>query len=87
MFLLDNLNNMQIVVGVFGAEMTVSFRSFGVGSNVGIFGQFRTTQVGLETALGWSCVSDCVAWAVQNELLKLFISLSELILDVIAMNK
>ena len=27
------LNNMQIVVGVFGAEMAVSFRSSGVGLN------------------------------------------------------
>ena len=39
-FLLDNLNNMQIVVGVFGAEMAVSFRFSGVGPNAGIFGQF-----------------------------------------------
>ena len=80
MFLLDNSNNMQIVVGVFRAEMAVSFRSSGVGANAGIFGQFRTAQVGLETALGWSYVCVCVAWAVQNELLKLFISPRELIL-------
>ena len=52
MFLLENLNNRQIVVGVFGTEMVVSFRSSRVGSNAGIFGQFRTAQVGLETALG-----------------------------------
>ena len=78
---------MQIVVGVFGAEMAMSFRSSRVGSNAGIFGQFRTNQVGLETALGWSYVCDCVVWLVQNELLKLFISLGELILNVIAMNK
>ena len=58
MFLLEILNNMQIVVGVFGAEMAVSFRSSRVGSNVGIFGQFRTAQVGLETALGWSYLCD-----------------------------
>ena len=61
MFFLDNLNNLQIVVGVFGAEMAVSFRSSGVGTNAGNFGQFRTTQVGLETALRWSYVCDCVA--------------------------
>ena len=87
MFFLDNLNNMKIVVGVFGVEMAVSFRSSGVGSNAEIFGQFRIAQVGLKTALGWSYVCDCVSWAIQNELLKLFINLSELILDVIAMNK
>ena len=87
MFLLENLNNMKIVVGVFGAEMAVSFLSSEVGPIVGIFGQFRTAQVGLETALGWPYVCDCVSWAVQNELIKLFISLGELILDVIAMNK
>ena len=69
------------MVGVFRAEMAVSFRSSGVGLKAGIFGQFRTAQVGLEIAFGWSylCVI-CVAWAVQNELLKLFISPCELIL-------
>ena len=34
------------VFGMFGAEMAMSFRSFGVGPKVGIFGQFRTAQVG-----------------------------------------
>ena len=87
MFFLDNLNNMKIVVGVFGAEMAVSFRSSEVGPNARIFGQFQTPQIGLETALMWSYVCDCVAWVVQNEFLKLFISPGELILDVIAMNK
>ena len=69
------------MVGVFGAEMALSFRSFRVGLKAGIFGQFWTTQVGLETTFGWSylCVV-CVSWAVQNELLKLFISPCELIL-------
>ena len=61
MFLLDILNSIQIVVGVFWAEMAVSFRSSGVRPNAGIFGQFRTAQIGLETALGWSYVCDCVA--------------------------
>ena len=41
------------VFGVFRAEMAVSFRSSGVGSKAGIFGQFRTAQVGLETAFEW----------------------------------
>ena len=36
---------MQIMVGVFGAEMAVSFQSSEVGSNAGIFGQFRTAHV------------------------------------------
>ena len=39
------LNNMQIVVGVFGVKMVVSFWSSGVGSNAGNFGQFRTAHV------------------------------------------
>ena len=69
-FFFDNLNNIQNLVGVFGVEMAVSFRSFRVGPNAGIFGQFQTAQVGLETTLGWSYVCDYVAWAVQNELLK-----------------
>ena len=32
--------------GVFGAEMAMSFRSFGVGPKVGNSGQFRIAQVG-----------------------------------------
>ena len=36
------------MVGVFGAKMVVSFRSSGVGLKAEIFGQFRTSQVGLE---------------------------------------
>ena len=42
------------MVGVFGAEMAVSFRSSGVGLKAGIFGQFRTVQVRLETTFEWS---------------------------------
>ena len=42
------------VFGMFGVEMAVSFRSSGVGPKAGIFGQFQTTHVGLETAFGWS---------------------------------
>ena len=34
-----------IVVGVFGAEMAVSFRSSGEGPNAGIFGQFQTAHI------------------------------------------
>ena len=49
---------MQIMVGVFGAEIAVSFQSSGVGPNARIFGKFRIAQVGLETALGWSYVCD-----------------------------
>ena len=42
------------MVGLFGAEMVVSFWSSGVGLKAGIFWQFRTAQVGLETAFGCS---------------------------------
>ena len=42
------------MVEVFGAEMAMGFLSPGVGSMAGIFGQFRTAQVRLETAFGWS---------------------------------
>ena len=42
------------MVGVFGAEMVVSFWSSEVGVKAGIFRQFRKAQVGLETAFGWS---------------------------------
>ena len=52
------------MVGVFGAKMAVSFRSFGVGLKAGIFGQFRTTQVGLETAFGWSYLCVVMLWTV-----------------------
>ena len=34
------------MVGVFGAEMAMSFRSSGVGLKAGNSGQFRTAQVG-----------------------------------------
>ena len=34
------------MVGVFGAEMAVSFRSSGVGLKVENFGQFRTVHAG-----------------------------------------
>ena len=37
------------MVGVFGAEMAMSFRPSGDGPNAGIFGQFRTAHVLLET--------------------------------------
>ena len=33
------------MVGVFRAEMAVSFRFSGVGPNAGIYGQFRTAHV------------------------------------------
>ena len=33
------------MVGVFGAEMAVSFRSSEVGPNAGIFGQFWTAHL------------------------------------------
>ena len=52
------------MVGVFGAEMDVSFRSFGVGLKAGIFGQFRTAKVGLETAFGWSYLCVVMLWTV-----------------------
>ena len=42
------------VFGLFRAKMAVSFQSSGVGPKAGIFGQFQTAQVGLETAFGWS---------------------------------
>ena len=60
--------------------MAMSFQSSEVGLNAKIFRQFRTAEAGLETALRWSYVCDCVSWAVQNELLKFFISMGELIL-------
>ena len=52
MFLFDNLNNMQIVVGVFGAKMTVSFRSSGVGPNAGILGSFGQPMLDWRLPLG-----------------------------------
>ena len=53
------------MVGVFGAEMTVSFRFSGVGLKAGIFGQFRTAQVRLETtAFGWSYLCVVMLWTV-----------------------
>ena len=52
------------MVGVFGAEITVSFRSFGMGLKVGIFRQFRTTQVGLETTFRWSYLCVVMLWTV-----------------------
>ena len=52
------------MVGVFWVEMAVSFRSFGVGLKARIFGQFRTAQVGLETAFGWSYLCVVMLWTV-----------------------
>ena len=52
------------MVGVFGAEMTGSFRSLRVGLKAEIFGQFRTAQVGLETAFGWSNLCVVMLWTV-----------------------
>ena len=49
---------------MFGAKMAVSFRSSGVGSKVGIFGQFQIAQVGLETAFGWSCLCVVMLWTI-----------------------
>ena len=55
------------MVGVFGVEMVVSFRSSGVGLKTGIFGQFRTAQVGLETAFGWSYLCVVMLWTVPMD--------------------
>ena len=52
------------MVGVFRAEMAVSFRSSRVGLKAGIFGQFRTAQVGLETAFGFSYLRVVMLWTV-----------------------
>ena len=49
---------------MFGAEMAVSFWSSGIGPKAGIFGQFQTAQVGLETALWWSCLCVVMLWIV-----------------------
>ena len=53
-----------MMVGVFGAEMAVSFRSSKVGLNARIFGQFRTVQVQLETAFGWSYLCVMMLWTI-----------------------
>ena len=52
------------VFRVFGAEMVVSSQSSGVGPKAGIFRQFRTAQVGLETAFGWSYLCVVMLWTV-----------------------
>ena len=52
------------MVGVFGAEMAVSFQSSGVGLKVGIFGKFRIAQFRLETAFGWSYLCVVMLWTV-----------------------
>ena len=52
------------MVGVFEAEMAVSFRSSGVGLKAAIFGQFWTAQVGLETTFGWSYLCVVMLWTV-----------------------
>ena len=44
--------------------MAVIFRSFGVGLKAGIFGQFWTVQVGLETSFGWSYLCVVMLWTV-----------------------
>ena len=67
------------MVGVFGAEMDVSFLSSGVGLKVGIFGQFRTAQVGLETTFGWSYFRVVMLWTVPMNC-RIFIGLCEPIL-------
>ena len=54
----------MLMVGVFGAEMVVSFWFSGVGPKAGIFGQFRTTQVGLQTAFGWPCLCVVMLWTI-----------------------
>ena len=64
---------MQIMVGVFGTEMAVSFRSSGVGPNAGILGSFRKPTYCLRTVKtaqvdGWTKLSMC---AVCKILLKL----------------
>ena len=52
------------MVGVFGAEMAVSSRSSEVGPKAGIFGQFRTAQISLETAFGWSYLCVVMLWTI-----------------------
>ena len=52
------------MVGVFRAEMAVSFRSSGVGLKAGIFGQFWTARVGLETVFGWFYLCVVMLWTV-----------------------
>ena len=67
------------MVEVFGAEMAVGFQSPGVGPMVGIFGQFQTAQVWLETAFGWSYLCVVMLWTVPMNC-RIFISLCEHIL-------
>ena len=52
------------MVGVLGAKMAVSFWFSGVGPKARIFVQFRTAQVGLETAFGWSYLCVVMLWTV-----------------------
>ena len=52
------------MVGVFGAEKKVSFRSSEVGLKAGIFGQFRIALVGLEIAFRWSNLCVVMLWTV-----------------------
>ena len=55
------------MVGVFGAEMVMSFRFSGEGPKVGVFGQFRTAQVGLESAFEWSYLCVVMLWCYCHE--------------------
>ena len=67
------------MVGVFGAEMAVSFRSSGVGLKAKIFGQFWTAQFRLETAFGRSYLCVVMFWTVPMNC-RIFIGPCELIL-------
>ena len=68
------------MVRVFRAEMAVSFRSSGVGLKVGIFGQFRTAQVGFEIAFRWSYLCVVMLWTVPMNCRIFFIGPCEPIL-------
>ena len=59
------------MVRVFGAEMALSFRSSGVGLKAGIFRQFWTAQVGLETAFWWSYLCVVMLWTVPRRIVGL----------------
>ena len=59
---------MKIVVGVFGAEMAVSFRYSGVGQNAGFLGSFGQSTHCLRTVKtvwvdGWTKNCPCVLFA------------------------
>ena len=52
------------MVGVFRVEMAMSFWTYGMGLKAIIFRQFRTAQVGLETAFRWSYLCVVMLWTV-----------------------